>query len=63
MRNETRTHYRAYLDAIASLNGVQSAVESFVVNPTVQQRLETRMQDTSSFLTAISGAGGAYGRL
>lgn len=57
MRNETRTHYRAYLDAIASLNGVQSAVESFVVNPTVQQRLETRMQDTSSFLTAINNIG------
>lgn len=57
MRNETRTLYRAYLDAIANLNGVQSAVESFVVNPTVQQRLETRMQDTSSFLAAINNIG------
>ena len=35
MRNETRTLYRAYLDAIAQFNGVQSAVESFVVNPSV----------------------------
>jgi len=57
MRNETRTLYHAFLGAIATLNSVQSAAESFVVSPTVQQRLETRTQDTSSFLASINNIG------
>lgn len=57
MRNDTRLLYTALLGAIAELNGVASAAEKFTVSPTVQQRLETRMQDTSDFLSAINMIG------
>lgn len=54
MRNDTRLLYNAFLGAIATLNGVANATEKFAVNPSIQQRLESRMQDTSSFLQAIN---------
>lgn len=57
MRNDTRLLYSAFVAAIAELNGVASAAEKFTVSPTIQQRLETRMQDTSSFLRAINIVG------
>lgn len=57
MRNDTRLLYSALLGAIAELNGVASAAEKFTVSPTVQQRLETRLQDTSAFLAAINMLG------
>lgn len=57
MRNDTRLLYSAFVAAIAELNGVASAAEKFTVSPTIQQRLETRMQDTSSFLQAINIVG------
>jgi P2 family phage major capsid protein len=54
MRNETRLAFQAYLEKIAKLNQVASAMDKFAVAPSVQQRLEKRMQESSAFLNAIN---------
>lgn len=54
MRNETRQKYEAFAAAIATLNGVGDATKSFSVSPSVQQTLETRIQQSSEFLTKIN---------
>ncbi|MGO4222143.1 phage major capsid protein, P2 family [Lysobacter sp. TAF61] len=54
MRNNTRLLYSALLAQIAQLNGVPSAEQKFSVDPSVQQTLETRMQETSDFLARIN---------
>ncbi len=57
MRNDTRLAFNAYLQQVATLNGVGNASEKFTVSPTVQQRLESQIQDTSAFLSAINNIG------
>ncbi|TDJ76956.1 phage major capsid protein, P2 family [Pseudomonas putida] len=57
MRNETRAQYGAYLDQIAKLNGVSDATKTFTVAPSVQQKLESRMQESSDFLSKIGMIG------
>jgi len=57
MRKETRLAYHGYLDQLASLNGIPSAAEQFAVDPSVQQTLESRMQDNSDFLKRINMPG------
>ena len=57
MRNDTRVLYTAFLSAIASLNGVASATEKFTVSPTVQQKLESHIQDSSDFLSKVNNFG------
>lgn len=57
MRNETRRLYNAYLDQVAKLNGVESAAEKFTVEPSVQQTLETKIQESSEFLSRINMVG------
>lgn len=58
MRNETRRHYTDYLNQIAQLNGIDPAVVAagakFSVEPSVQQTLETRIQESSDFLQKIN---------
>ncbi|CAE6923119.1 Capsid protein [Pseudomonas marincola] len=54
MRNETRVVYNGLLAHIAKLNGVPSATESFNVTPSVQQKLETAVQESDSFLQSIN---------
>ena len=54
MRNSTRLAYNAYLDQQAKLNGVPSATEKFAAAPSVQQKLETRIQESSEFLKRIN---------
>ena len=54
MRNPTRLAYNAYLDQQAKLNGVPSATEKFAAAPSVQQKLETRIQESSEFLKRIN---------
>jgi P2 family phage major capsid protein len=54
MRNETRVAYNAYSAAIAQLSGVANAAEKFTVAPSVQQKLETRIQQSSDFLSKIN---------
>lgn len=54
MRNETRIAFTAYLAQIANLNGVGSATETFVAAPSVQQTLETKITESSEFLSRIN---------
>jgi len=57
MRNETRLAYNAYVKAIADLNGVPDANTKFTVSPSVQQKLESRIQQSSAFLQRINMIG------
>lgn len=57
MRNESRVQFNQLRRRIAELNGVESADESFSVSPSVQQTLEKRIQESSSFLSRINVIG------
>ncbi|MDB5724993.1 MAG: 33, BuPhKS14 [Novosphingobium sp.] len=57
MRNETRKLFNAYVSQIALLNGVDNATESFTVDPSVEQKLEERIQESSDFLSQINISG------
>lgn len=54
MRNETRLKFNALAVQIAKVNGVESATQQFTVEPSVQQKLETRIQESSDFLKRIN---------
>lgn len=57
MRPETRTNFNAYLERQAQLNGVPKASEKFSIAPTVEQQLETRIQEKADFLQKINIVG------
>jgi P2 family phage major capsid protein len=57
MRNDTRLAFSTYLARVAALNGVGSATVQFNVDPTVQQTLETKIQESSAFLSKINVMG------
>lgn len=54
MRNETRELFNAYLEQVATLSGVPSAEVKFTVAPAIQQTLESKMQESSDFLSRIN---------
>ena len=54
MRKETRQAFNGYLSAAAKINAVDSVAEKFSVTPTVQQKLETKIQESSAFLQRIN---------
>ncbi|HQS69233.1 MAG: capsid protein [Novosphingobium sp. 28-62-57] len=54
MRNETRALFRAYCSQIALLNGVPASTEQFNVDPVIEQKLESKMKETSEFLGMIN---------
>jgi len=54
MRNETRTKYNALLKRQAELNGIEDATKKFAVSTPVEQVLESKIQDTSEFLSRIN---------
>lgn len=54
MQNHTRKLFNAYLAKQAELNGVESAAHQFAITPTVQQKLESRIQESSEFLGRIN---------
>lgn len=54
MRNQTRALLAAYTAGIATVNGVASVDKSFVVNPSVAQTLERKIQESSAFLQSIN---------
>lgn len=54
MRNSTRVLFNAYLANVAVLNEVAAATDKFNVSPSVQQRLEQRLQESSEFLKLIN---------
>ena len=47
MQNATRLVYNQLLTRLGELNGVPSAREQFAVEPSVQQTLETKQQESS----------------
>lgn len=57
MRNETRLAFNSYVESIAQLNAVPDATVKFTVAPSVQQTLETRIQQSSAFLKSINMIG------
>lgn len=54
MRNETRKLFNGYLGTQAKLNGVDTATTQFNVQPSVQQTLEAKLQESSAFLSKIN---------
>jgi P2 family phage major capsid protein len=54
MRNETRELFNDYRARQAELNGVADATQSFTVEPSVEQKLEDRAQESSEFLTRVN---------
>ena len=54
MRNNTRRLFDAYTAEVAKLNGVERVDAKFSVEPTVQQRLEDKIQESSEFLQKIN---------
>lgn len=54
MDNQTRVLLDAYIDHIAKLNGVADAGKKFNIAPSVQQKLEKKVQESSVFLSAIN---------
>lgn len=57
MKNPTRLVFNSYLERQSQLNQVASACEKFSVEPTVQQTLETKIQESSAFLRSINMIG------
>ncbi|MEQ9133318.1 MAG: phage major capsid protein, P2 family [Salinisphaeraceae bacterium] len=57
MRNDTRQAFNQYLARQAQLNGVDSAVQQFAVEPSVQQTLESQIQESSDFLNRVNIVG------
>ncbi|UYF99318.1 phage major capsid protein, P2 family [Halomonas sp. GD1P12] len=57
MRNDTRQKLNQFKAQLAKLNGVENTSEQFNVTPSVQQTLETRMQESSEFLSQINMIG------
>ena len=54
MRNDTRVLFNAYLQQLAQLHGVGDVTTKFTAAPSVAQTLETRIQESSAFLSAIN---------
>lgn len=54
MKNATRLLFNQYLADQAALNGVPSVAQKFAVAPTIQQKLESRIQESSAFLQSIN---------
>lgn len=54
MRNETRLLFNRYLANIASLSGAEDATKKFSVDPSVQQKLIDKKQESSAFLSTIN---------
>ena len=54
MRNDTRQQFEQYTSQLASLNAVSSAMVQFSVEPSIQQKLETKMQESVDFLGMIN---------
>lgn len=56
MRTETFNQFSLYLSDVARLNGVsvEQVKSDFSVEPSIQQRLESKMQESSEFLKSIN---------
>ncbi len=50
----TRQKYNAVMTKLAQLNGVETVSQKFNVEPTIQQKLEEKIQQSSEFLSRIN---------
>jgi P2 family phage major capsid protein len=57
MQNETRLKFNALSAQIAKVNGVPSASKKFNVQPSIQQKMENRIQETAEYLQWINVEG------
>lgn len=54
MRIETRLKFNAAMQQLAKLNGIPKVTQKFTVAPTIQQKLEDKIQLSSAFLQKIN---------
>lgn len=54
MRNDTRLAFNGFLKQVALLNAIGAATEKFNVTPSIQQKLEAAIQESSDFLKLIN---------
>lgn len=56
MRNDTRLKFNEYLSRLATLNHVSpdAVISKFTADPSVQQVLETKIQESSAFLQSVN---------
>lgn len=54
MRKQTRELFNQHMAKLAEINGVASVAEKFSVEPSVQQTLESKIQQSSEFLNKIN---------
>lgn len=54
MRNDTRIKYELHAKQQATINGVADATKKFAVSPSVEQKLEQKIQLSSEFLSKIN---------
>lgn len=54
MRNDTRIAFNAFLKQVALLNAIGAATEKFNVTPSIQQKLEAAIKESSEFLKRIN---------
>ena len=54
MKNTTRTQFNAYASHIATLNGIDDATVKFSVEPSIEQKMEDRIQERADFLKDIN---------
>ena len=54
MRKETRQAFNGYQQQQAKINGVDNVSEKFTVAPTPQQKLESAIQESNTFLSKIN---------
>lgn len=57
LSNEARRTFNGYLAHVAKLNGVDSATQQFAVDPSIQQKLESAIQESSGFLSMCNSYG------
>jgi P2 family phage major capsid protein len=57
MQNETRKLFNAYVAQIAALNHVDDVSTAFTTEPTIQQTLESKIQESSDFLKRVNNIG------
>lgn len=58
MLNTTRQAYNLYLERVSELNGVDASADvKFTVDPSVQQSLESKIQESSVFLGMVNVIG------
>ena len=54
MKKQTRQVFSQYETRLGQLNDTDSVAKTFSVAPSVQQKLETKMQESSEFLSKIN---------